>query len=56
MKCSKIFSPMTGEAVGLEQVPDPVFAQKIVGDGMAVIPSEGNIVSPVEGARSMRRR
>ncbi|RHP48001.1 PTS transporter subunit IIBC [Clostridium sp. AF32-12BH] len=49
MKCSKIFSPMTGEAVGLEQVPDPVFAQKIVGDGMAVIPSEGNIVSPVEG-------
>ena len=49
MKCSKIFSPMTGEAVGLEQVPDPVFSQKIVGDGMAVIPSEGNIVSPVDG-------
>ena len=40
---------MTGEAVGLEQVPDPVFSQKIVGDGMAVIPSEGNIVSPVDG-------
>ena len=40
MKCSKILSPMTGEAVGLEQVPDPVFSQKIVGDGMAVIPSE----------------
>lgn len=49
MKCSKIFSPMTGEVVGLEQVPDPVFSQKIVGDGMAVIPSEGNIVSPVDG-------
>ncbi len=44
-----IVSPATGKAVLLEQVPDPVFSQKIVGDGMAVIPSEGTIVSPVKG-------
>lgn len=49
MKCSKILSPMTGEAVGLGEVPDPVFSQKIVGDGMAVIPSEGKLLSPVDG-------
>ena len=49
MKCSKILSPMTGEAVGLGEVPDPVFSQKIVGDGMAVIPSEGKLLSPVNG-------
>ena len=49
MKCSKILSPMTGEAVGLGEVPDPVFSQKIVGDGMAVIPSEGKLLSQVDG-------
>ena len=49
MKCSKILSPMTGEAVGLGEVPDPVFSQKIVGDGMAVIPFEGKLLSPVDG-------
>ena len=49
MKSSKILSPMTGEAVGLGEVPDPVFSQKIVGDGMAVIPSEGKLLSPVDG-------
>lgn len=40
-------SPLTGRAVPLEEVPDPVFSQKIIGDGVAVIPSEGKIVSPV---------
>lgn len=49
MKCSKILSPMTGEAVELGEVPDPVFSQKNVGDGMAVIPSEGKLLSPVDG-------
>lgn len=49
MKSSKILSPMTGETVGLGEVPDPVFSQKIVGDGMAVIPSEGKLLSPVDG-------
>ena len=49
MKCGKILSPMTGEAVGLGEVPDPVFSQKIIGDGMAVIPSDGKLLSPVDG-------
>lgn len=44
-----ILSPVTGKAVALEQVPDPVFSQKIIGDGMAVIPEDGRIVSPVTG-------
>ncbi len=46
---SRILSPVTGRAVPLEQVPDPVFSQKIIGDGMAVIPEDGRIVSPVNG-------
>lgn len=43
-----ILSPLTGRAVPLEEVPDPVFSQKIIGDGMAVIPTEGKIVSPAD--------
>ena len=41
-------SPLTGRSVPLGEVPDPVFSQKIIGDGMAVIPSDGRIVSPVD--------
>ncbi|MCI8664862.1 MAG: PTS transporter subunit EIIC [Hungatella sp.] len=48
MKIS-ILSPVTGTAVPLDQVPDPVFSQKIIGDGIAVIPSDGRITSPVDG-------
>lgn len=44
-----IVSPVNGTAVLLEQVPDAVFADKILGDGMAVIPADGRFVSPVDG-------
>lgn len=42
-------SPMTGEAIALEQVEDPVFAGKIIGDGMAVVPSVGELRAPADG-------
>ncbi|MBE6850700.1 MAG: PTS IIBC subunit [Ruminococcus sp.] len=45
----RIASPLNGSAVPLEQVPDPVFAEKVLGDGCAVIPTDGNIYSPVDG-------
>ncbi len=44
-----IVSPLSGRAVPLEQVPDPVFAEKVLGDGCAIIPSDGRIYSPVDG-------
>ena len=44
-----IVSPANGTSVLLEQVPDAVFADKILGDGMAVIPSDGKFSSPVDG-------
>ncbi|WP_373279343.1 PTS sugar transporter subunit IIA [Alkalihalobacterium bogoriense] len=44
-----IFSPLEGEAIPLEKVSDPVFAQKMMGEGIAVIPKSGKLVSPVEG-------
>ncbi|SER46959.1 PTS sugar transporter subunit IIA [Salipaludibacillus aurantiacus] len=42
-------SPANGEVVPLSEVPDPTFAEKMMGDGVAVKPSEGLIVSPVHG-------
>ncbi len=44
-----LVSPLTGTVIPLEQVPDPVFSQKIVGDGVAIKPTEGTLVSPVKG-------
>ena len=46
---SVVYSPLTGKAVPLEQVPDPVFSEKVLGDGVAIIPEDGRIVSPVDG-------
>lgn len=45
----RILSPLTGTAVPLDQVPDPVFSQKIIGDGIAILPQDGRLVSPVDG-------
>ncbi len=44
-----IIAPLTGEIVALEKVPDPVFAEKIVGDGIAILPDNGKIYSPING-------
>ncbi len=44
-----IAAPISGEAIPLEKVPDPVFADKVLGDGCAIIPDNGKIYSPVDG-------
>lgn len=47
-----VISPLNGRTVPIEQVPDPVFSEKILGDGCAVIPKDGKIYSPVNGVVS----
>ncbi|MFC3040721.1 PTS glucose transporter subunit IIA [Virgibacillus xinjiangensis] len=42
-------APVNGKTVALEDVPDPVFAQKMMGDGIAVEPADGEVVAPVDG-------
>ena len=42
-------APLDGRLVGLDKVPDPVFSQKILGDGFAIEPVNGEVVSPVNG-------
>lgn len=42
-------SPLQGKAVSLAEVKDEVFSQKILGDGMAVVPIKGELYAPVDG-------
>jgi PTS system glucose-specific IIA component len=44
-----IYAPVSGEIIPLEEVPDPVFNQKMIGEGSAVVPANGDIVAPVDG-------
>ena len=43
-----VASPLTGEAMPLEQVEDGVFSEKMVGDGFAVQPSENRVYAPCD--------
>ena len=47
-----IQNPFQGNVIPLEQVPDRVFSQKLVGDGCAVIPINNRCVAPVDGVVS----
>ena len=48
-KIVSIASPVKGKVIKLEEVPDPVFAEKMVGDGFAVEPENGEVFAPVSG-------
>ena len=44
-----VYSPVNGRAAALESLDDGMFSEKILGDGVAVTPSDGEFVSPVTG-------
>lgn len=44
-----VLAPLSGQIMPLEQVPDPVFAEKVLGDGVAIVPHDGKLYSPVSG-------
>ncbi|WP_438804675.1 PTS sugar transporter subunit IIA [Oceanobacillus saliphilus] len=45
----KIIAPMTGELIPITEVPDEVFSGKMMGDGFAIVPKEGTVLSPIDG-------
>lgn len=45
----EVTAPVAGKVVALEDVPDPTFAQGILGPGIAIEPAEGRIVAPADG-------
>ena len=44
----EIYAYVPGEFVGIEKVNDPTFAQKVLGDGVAILPAEGKIYAPAD--------
>jgi len=42
-------APVSGTSVHLNEVPDPAFAQGLIGEGIAIMPSAGLLVSPCDG-------
>lgn len=48
-----IKAPANGQCVDLEEVPDEVFSKKMMGDGVAIRPSDGLFVAPADGDLTM---
>lgn len=48
-KPREVFAPVDGEIVALASVDDEVFAQKMVGDGVAIRPVTGSFTAPIDG-------
>lgn len=44
----EIYAFAPGEFVGIEKVKDPTFAEKVLGDGVAILPAEGKIYAPAD--------
>lgn len=45
----ELIAPVTGELIDISKVPDKVFSQKLLGDGIAIKPIDGLIVAPCKG-------
>jgi len=44
-----IYATQTGTVVSLSEVPDDIIKEKVLGDGVAIIPKEGKVYAPVDG-------
>lgn len=49
MKTQQLMAPLTGQVLAIEQVPDPVFSEKMLGTGFAINPKEGVLYAPFTG-------
>lgn len=49
----KIYSPLKGKVKRIEDVADEVFAEKMLGDGVAIRPSNNQLLSPIDGKVAM---
>ena len=46
-------APLAGKAIPMSEVSDPTFGQEILGKGVAIIPSVGKVVAPIDGTVEM---
>ena len=52
-KGNVLYAPCKGKVVPLTEVPDPTFSEKLLGDGFAVIPTEGKVYAPEDAEVTM---
>ena len=50
---NNLYAPMTGAAVPVTEVPDPTFAEGMLGDGIAIIPTDGKVCAPCDATVDM---
>ena len=48
-----LYAPMAGKAVPVTEVPDPTFAEGMLGNGIAIIPSDGKVYAPCDASVDM---
>ena len=49
----KFYAPMAGKAVPISEVPDPTFAEGMLGNGIAIVPTEGKVYAPCDATVDM---
>ena len=47
------YAPMTGKAVPITEVPDPTFAEGMLGNGIAIMPTDGKVCAPCDATVDM---
>ena len=52
-KTDNFYAPMAGKAVPISEVPDPTFAEGMLGNGIAIEPSEGKVYAPCDATVDM---
>jgi PTS system beta-glucosides-specific IIC component len=52
-KTDDFFAPMAGRAVPITQVPDPTFAEGMLGNGIAIEPADGKVFAPCDATVDM---
>lgn len=53
VKTTTINAPLAGKVAPISEAPDEIFAQKMMGDGIVVFPSENTLVAPIDGTITM---
>ena len=52
-KTDDLYAPMAGKAVPITQVPDPTFAEGMLGNGIAIAPTDGKVYAPCDATVDM---
>ena len=47
-----VIAPISGHVVTIGDVDEPIFAGRVIGDGVAIVPSDGHVVAPISGVVS----